>query len=185
MPRGLTPQVKTELATNDFTMAHLVTMTFSSTTLYYTDYISDLQSSGALYTSIGHFLDIGSPQETQELRVGTINVTLSGVERAFISLFLNNDWINREVSVDRALISSSGAIVPNPFTIFEGYMSQFQVSESGDKSDITVAVSSHWADFEKKAGRNTNNNSQQYYFSGDKGFEYASSIVKDLKWGRG
>lgn len=185
MPRGLTAQVKAELATNDFTMAHLVRMKFSYSTFRYTDYVSDLQSSGGNYTAIGHFLDIGSPQETQELRVGTINVTLSGVERSFISLFLNNDWINREVSVDRALISSSGTIIANPFTIFEGYMSQFQVSESGDKSDITVAVSSHWADFDKKAGRNTNNNSQQYFFDLDKGFEYASSIVKDLKWGRG
>tara|TARA_B110000858_G_C17789497_1_gene469050 strand:+ start:413 stop:970 length:558 start_codon:yes stop_codon:yes gene_type:complete len=185
MPRGLTAQVKAELAANDFTMAHLVKMDFSSGALYYTDYISDLSSQGDNYSAIGHFLDIASPQETQELKVGTININLSGVEQSFISVFLNSQWINREVLISRALISSTGAIIPDPFKIFEGYMTQFQVDENGDKSDVVVAVSSHWADFDKKAGRHTNNNSQQYYFSGDKGFEYASSIVKDLKWGRG
>ena len=45
-------------------------------------------------------------------------------------------------------------------------------------------MASHWADFEKKAGRFSNNNSQQYFFSGDVGFEYAANTVKDLKWGR-
>ncbi len=185
MPRGLTTQVKAELATNDFTMAHLIKMDFSTSAVYYTDYISDLSSQGQSYSSIGNFLDIASPQETQELKVGTINITLSGVEQSFISAFLTNQWMNRQVLISRALINSAGGIIPNPFKIFDGYMTQFQVDESGDKSDVTVAVSSHWADFDKKAGRHTNNNSQQYYFSGDKGFEYASSIVKDLKWGRG
>ena len=185
MPRGLTNAVKNELATNNFVMAHLVKMDFSGGASYFTDYATSLSSQGQAYTPIGHFVGIDSPSETQELRVNTININLSGVEQSFITIFLTNDWMNRGVLVDRVVINSAGSIVQNPFRIFDGFMTQFQVDEGGEKSDVIVAASSHWADFKKKAGRHTNDNSQQYYFSGDKGFEYASSIVKDLKRGRG
>ena len=37
---------------------------------------------------------------------------------------------------------------------------------------------------EKKSGRQTNNNSQQRFFSTDVGMDYASQTVLDLKWGR-
>ena len=43
---------------------------------------------------------------------------------------------------------------------------------------------SHWADFEKKSGRKTNNTSQQRFFSADKGMEFSSENVLDIKWGR-
>ena len=33
-------------------------------------------------------------------------------------------------------------------------------------------------------GRKTNTNSQQLYFAGDLGFDYASQTVQDIKWGR-
>jgi len=45
-------------------------------------------------------------------------------------------------------------------------------------------LASHWADFEKKSGRVTNSNSQSLHFAGDKGFDFAANIVKDIKWGR-
>lgn len=185
MPRGLTSAVKAELATNNFVMAHLIKLDFASP-LYVTDYVSSLTSGGNTYLPIGNFLDIASPQETQELRVGTVNLTLSGVEQSYITAFLTQSWINRKVFLDRAIINqSTGAIIPDPFRIFEGQMTQFQITENDKKSDVVISISSHWADFNKKAGRHTNNNSQQFYFAGDLGFQYASSIIKDIKWGRG
>ena len=40
------------------------------------------------------------------------------------------------------------------------------------------------ADFEKKSGRQTNNNSQQRFFSTDVGMDFSSQTVLDIKWGR-
>ena len=37
---------------------------------------------------------------------------------------------------------------------------------------------------EKKSGRQTNNNSQQRFFSTDVGMDFASQTVLDIKWGR-
>jgi len=49
---------------------------------------------------------------------------------------------------------------------------------------LTVEIASHWKDFEKENGRRTNHNTQQLYFDGDLGFEFAAKTIKDLKWGR-
>jgi hypothetical protein len=51
-------------------------------------------------------------------------------------------------------------------------------------SIIDLACASHWADFERKAGRLTNINSQQYFFPADTGFRYAANSIKDIKWGK-
>jgi hypothetical protein len=47
-----------------------------------------------------------------------------------------------------------------------------------------LTIVSHWADFEKKSGRQTNNNSQQRFFNTDVGMDFASQTVLDIKWGR-
>jgi len=51
-------------------------------------------------------------------------------------------------------------------------------------SVLSLTVVSHWADFEKRSGRLTNNNSQQRFFSTDVGMNFSSQTVLDIKWGR-
>jgi hypothetical protein len=58
------------------------------------------------------------------------------------------------------------------------------MTETSNDSKLNVQMASHWSDFERKAGRYTNPNSQALFFTGDKGFDFAANIVKDLKWGR-
>jgi len=41
-----------------------------------------------------------------------------------------------------------------------------------------------WSDFERTAGRRTNDNDQQVYYPGDRGFQFADDALKDIKWGR-
>jgi hypothetical protein len=60
----------------------------------------------------------------------------------------------------------------------------FEIQESDKQCIVDLAIVSHWADFEKKNGRKTNNTSQQRFFSGDVGMDFASQTVQDIKWGR-
>ena len=68
--------------------------------------------------------------------------------------------------------------------LYSGNIDTFQIEESTNSSSNNLAVVSHWADFEKKSGRQTNNNSQQRFFNTDVGMDYASQTVLDIKWGR-
>jgi len=83
-----------------------------------------------------------------------------------------------------AFLDVNDAIVGEPVTLFDGLVSSFAINETANTSSVDISVASHWADFERKAGRLTNNHSQQYIFSGDVGMEFAASTVSDLRWGK-
>ena len=81
-------------------------------------------------------------------------------------------------------LDSSNAIIADPVLLYSGNIDTFQIDESETESTVILTVVSHWADFEKKSGRQTNNNSQQRFFNTDVGMEFASQTVLDIKWGR-
>jgi hypothetical protein len=116
--------------------------------------------------------------------VGTFTINLSGVEQSFISILLGENYIDKEVIISRAILNSSGAIIGTPIALYNGRIDGFSIKDDNKTSQINLSTASHWSDFEKESGRRTNHNSQQIYFAGDKGFEFASSAVKDIKWGR-
>ena len=184
MPRLINASTIAELQKDAFNFCYLVYFDFS-TDLYLTDWAHDIVYDGDTYSANGHLLSVGSPIENNQLSVGSIKVSLSGVEQSYISIFLQQDWINRRVKIDKAFISDSGQVIGAPIPVYDGQISKFNIDENDSESAIDVTITSHWANFEMKTGRFTNNNSQQYHFNGDLGFEYAANSVKDIKWGRG
>ena len=68
--------------------------------------------------------------------------------------------------------------------LYKGKIESFTIQETDTTSSVNLSIVSHWADFEKKNGRKTNNTSQQRFFSGDVGMDFASQTVQDIKWGR-
>jgi hypothetical protein len=183
MPRGLSSTIITELEKDDIRLAGLIYMDIGSGQ-YLTDYAHDLVAGGVTYTSSTHLLSVGAPRESRDLRVNTVSVTLSGVQQTYLTLFLTNDHVNRQVKFSKALVDDDGAVIGDSILAFDGRITRFEIKESSRTSEITIEVASHWADFEKTAGRLTNTNSQQRFFPNDLGFAYAANTIRDLRWGR-
>tara|TARA_R110002074_G_scaffold36256_1_gene98805 strand:+ start:148 stop:702 length:555 start_codon:yes stop_codon:yes gene_type:complete len=181
--RGIHADVITELAKDAFNMAHLVTIDFS-TTVFLTDYAHDITYGGNEYSSSSHLLALSQVNETSESKVGSFTINLSSVEQTFVSLLLGENYIDREVTISRVILDSTGAIIGTPIPLYNGRIDGFAIKDDDNSSQINLSTASHWSDFEKESGRRTNHNGQQIYFAGDKGFEFASSAVKDIKWGR-
>ena len=127
-----------------------------------------------------------SIKESVEIIVSKITLSLSGVDGSMISRFLNKQYIDRDIRLYTAFLDSSQVLVVNPILVFEGRMDTPVISDNpvGGKSTITVTATNTWVDFSRKTGRHTNHEEQQIFFAGDKGFEYASEIVKDIVWGK-
>lgn len=183
MARSLNASVLTEIAKDSVKMCHLVYMGLT-TSQYMTDAAFDIDYDGNTYASSNYLLSMDAVDEASEVRVGSLNIELSGVGQAFTSTFLSNPYVGKQVIIYRAFLNDTGSIIGVPVVIYDGRIDGFDFNESQTDSTITVSVASHWSDFEKKAGRYTNTNSQELFFSGDKGFEFAANTVKDLKWGR-
>jgi hypothetical protein len=119
---------------------------------------------------------------------------LAGVDPEFTSkIIASTQLINKRVVIYRGFFETTytAPSSSNTFLWFDGNIKDFSIEEGGTEAKISIAVASHWADFEKKIGRLTNSATQtltkQYdstnLFSNDKGFDYASAMIGDIQWG--
>ena len=187
MARTLTTAVSNHLATNDIRPIHLLSIGFS-TPVNLTDNSFDLTSSisgsSKTYTASPFLISVPEFEEQTDVSKSSINILLSGADTTFISVVLNENIVNDTVELFRGFLDYNNALIADPILLYSGNIDTFQIEESTNSSSINLAVVSHWADFEKKSGRQTNNNSQQRFFSTDVGMDFASQNVLDIKWGR-
>ena len=187
MARTLTTALKNELLTNEIRPVHLLSIGFA-TPVNITDNSFSLTSSvsGSSITYTASPFLVATPTFTEEtdLTKTSLNITLSGADTTFISTVLNENIVNDTVDIFRGLLDSNNALIADPILLYSGNIDTFQISESETESNVILTVVSHWADFDKKSGRQTNNNSQQRFFNTDVGMDFSSQTVLDLKLGR-
>ncbi len=174
-----------EIAKDSVSVFHLIEMQFS-TPVYLTDTHRDITWNGKTYLNTTGLLGFGSVSESSTMKVGTMQITLSGVNQANISIALTENFIDQKVLIYRGLFDSNSEIIVDPVLLYDGRIDAFSASEDiqSGSSTLSWTISSHWQDFEKVAGRRTNQNDQQVYYPNDKGFEFASEIINDIPWGR-
>jgi hypothetical protein len=97
---------------------------------------------------------------------------------------LNENIINDTVKIYRGFLDSSNALIADPFLLYEGFIDQYSIEDDTQTAGIGLSITSHWGNFEKVSGRRSSDNSQQRFFSGDKGFEFSALTVQDIRWGR-
>ena len=187
MTRTLTTAVKNELATNEIRPVHLITIGFG-TPVNITDngfsLTSSISGSSVTYTPSSFLVSIPSFTEQTDVTKTSLTLALSGADQTFISTCLNENIVNDSVDIFRAFLDTSSAIIADPILLYSGNIETFQIDETETESSVILTIVSHWADFDKRSGRNTNNNSQQRFFNTDVGFDFSSQTVLDLKWGR-
>jgi len=187
MTRSLTSSVKTELSTSEIRPVHLVTISFG-TPVNITDCSFDLTSSisgsSVTYSSSSFLMGMTNFTEETDITKQSLEVLLSGADQTFISTVLNENIVNDAVSIYRGFLNDSNALIADPFLLYKGTIDTFSISETTQSSSVSLKIVSHWADFEKRNGRKTNNTAQQRFFSTDVGMNFSSETVLDIKWGR-
>ena len=187
MSRSLTTAIKNELATNDIRPIHLISIGFS-TPVNITDcsfsLTSSVSGSSITYSPSDHLIGISDFSEQTDVSKSSITLSLSGADQTFISVVLNENIINDSVTIHRGLLADDNTIIADPFLLYKGSIENFEIQEKETSSTLSLSIVSHWADFNKKNGRKTNNTSQQRFFSTDVGMDFSSQTVQDIKWGR-
>jgi len=187
MARGLASAFKTELATKNISPVFLVHLGFA-TPVYLTNnsfpLVSSVSGSSITYTANGHLKSITGVSETNQPTKNSLAIQLSAVDQTYVSIILNENIIGKEVKIYRGLLDSSNALISDPFLLFYGTIDEHRIVDNTDSANVTLSVTSHWATFDKESGRTTSDNSQQRFFSGDKGMEFAALNVLDLKCGK-
>lgn len=183
MTRNLSGTLTTELATTKLNPVDLVYIGVS-TGFYYTDHYKDITFNSNTYQSSSLYLGSTEVSESSEVSVNNIIIKFTGADQTMISLFLNNNYMDKQAFVYRGFLDDSQALISDPILLFDGRIDDISIEEDATTSVVNVSVASHWSDFDKIKGRKTNTNSQKLHFINDKGFEFAPSTTKDIIWGR-
>ena len=176
MTRGVASATATELEKNSFKIVNLVEFQgIGGTDTHLTDAPVDISfndgNGSDTYLNTRGLMGIGEITEEEDIKVESIDITLSGVDTANVKLFLDYDYIDRRVLVRRAVIDNNYAIIGTPILVFDGRLDQ-------------PRLTSHWADFESQSGRHTNPTEQKLLHTGDTFFDKATETQKDIKWGK-
>ena len=141
---------------------------------------------GKAWTGVGTLLGIDPIQETNELQAVGTQVSLSGVESANLGLALTKDYQGRPARIWLGFFDGNGAVMADPYLLFEGKMDQMPIDEQGGTSTISVTVESHLRDLQRSRVRRFTNEDQQQEFPGDKGLEFVAGIQNQpITWGQG
>jgi hypothetical protein len=187
MNRGASAAALAQIAAASNRPFHLFEIYLDGATARSTDAFRNIDWGGNTYYALGHYLDFGGVEETAELQVNSVRLTLSGVDGVYVSLFMTHNYIDRRMVIRKAFLAADDSVVVDPFPLFDGRCDAPEINEDPSNGQCTVGftAASHWVDFERKPGRHTNHDEQQIWFPGDMGFEYVSQIGNtEMKWGK-
>jgi len=187
MARGVASATATELATKNFNIVNLLEFqNIGGSNTYLTDAPADITYSSNTYLSTRGMLGVSDITEENEIKIESVDITLSAVATENVKLFLDYDYIDRRVLIHRTVLDDNYTIIGTPILVFDGRLDQPRIQEDFQNRTATLAVTatSHWADFEATEGRHTNDTEQQTLFTGDNFFANATETQKDVKWGR-
>ena len=192
MTRNIPAALQSKLEAKTVFVADLIEMHFS-TPLYFTTTNINLQYDSPTapdagtntYLAQGLFLNYGDIIENSDLRVGTLELNFTAVDPTMVAVLINNDFIDKRVVLYRAVLGSDYSFTDDDvFTIFDGRISGWSISEEQNTANVSLSVASFFADFNRTNGRRTNPASQNLYFPNDRGMDFSPQIVKDIRWGR-
>jgi hypothetical protein len=140
------------------------------------------------YSSQGEFLGFNGQEENIDVKVGKFTIILSALDEDTKLALLNNVIQGSRVVVWKAFLSkTTGLILDTPLMVFDGQIYNFNAVESPRTASIQLDCASIFADFERTAGRKTNNESNWLM----QGVKYDTSLEKsgivgntEYKWGR-
>ena len=184
MVKTMTAAVKTEAAKlTGQRVRHLAELHFSPV-VYLTDHTRIVPWNSNNYQPGGHFLSYSDIGESTEVRVGNYNLVLSSVEQTYVATLLQNNYIDRQVVIRRFWLDGNDQMIDGPVIVRDGRIQGFSLDEQSRPPKVVVNVATHWADFDKVAGRRSTEASQQRHFADDRFFEFAAERFDDKVWGR-
>lgn len=185
MSRTLPTAVTNAIDDAKVALVYLVKIEFDSGDLCYHTGTGSLSYNGDTYIGAGTLGSVDPVSEEQGVTVSSVNLGLSGVTDAIISLLLSEPVLNRPASIYLAMLDSelqfdSAAV----FLLFSGRVDTI-TGEQGANASFNVSVRNRLADWDRVRKVVYSDAEQQALYPGDKGFEFVPQMgQKKLIWPR-
>ncbi len=145
--------------------------------------MGDANFLGETFIGGGNLLSIEPIEETQDLRAVGARFTLTGIDPAFISTALNEDYRNRPARMWLGALDAAGVILADPFLIFEGRMDVMTPVLGRQFAAITLTAENRLIDLTRPRVRRYTPEDQNTDYPTDKGLEFVAGLQdKQVKW---
>lgn len=185
MSRNLTTAFKTAITSNHIRPLILITAVFDSETLRFWNGVNDLSFGGDTYIGAGKLLNIKSIVETQKIEARGIEIQLTGLSTDLISIALAEDYQGRTITVDLALVDSSGSIILDPYRWFSGKANVMTIKDGPITGTILLTAENDLVSLLRINERRRTPEDQKLTYAGDTFFDFViAQQSRDLIWGR-
>lgn len=168
----------------------LISLTYSSGTVYMNTGTRDLLWNGQTWDAVGGNLEIGPVEESGDMKGQGFDIQLSGVDQSIISILLGQDYRGRDVFIGQALLDQSAGTVIDVIEWADGLqLDNYEITEVAKRgAPLTCTVRTrirHRLGEDEYRGIRASVSSHQKHFSDDTFFQHVPSLVgKKLYWGR-
>ena len=183
--RAISASLKTALLADRVHPLLLAEMLFDGGALRLWNGVGNLPALGETWTGAGLMLSISPMEETTEIRATGVNIALTGIPSALVSIALAENYQGRAASVYvGAFDASTGAVITDPIKGFEGLIDTMPIEESGEIATIAISVESRLIRLEDASRRRYTAQDQRVEFPSDTGFDHVVSIQDvQIVWG--
>lgn len=188
--KTLSAGITAEITARSYICAELVefgltTPLFFTTAQFDVVTSTDTSSGTQTYLAQGNFMSFSSVTETEELRINNVSVNFSGATSTFVNVALSDNYLHRTIRIYKIWFDKSTmAAIDAPLLIYNGTVTGASVADTEMESTVSFVTANQFYDFERTAGRRTNNGSQRRFFPGDAGMIYSTTDIRDINWGR-
>jgi hypothetical protein len=179
--RGMDGTTQTEIAKTSITSFELLEIVLDAATYRFTNGPWDVTYNSNNYQALGNFLGFSEIQENTQMQIAEVTITLTGLKTDSINFFASTDFIDRTVRIHRQIWNDQQGVV-GTYKIFEGRFKSAALEDSNDTITVAGVASNQFVDFERIAGRITNDDDNRFHYPGDRFFEFSHQVLQDLKW---
>ena len=161
---------------------YLVKLNFDTPVYVHSDY-GDIVYDGNTYVGVGDLGQIDPVNENNEMRVESVNLTLSGVNNAIVSEIISTSYQGKKAEIFIGFRDMDSNELLAPKRIFNGLIDNTKYDMS-EQVIITVTCTRVFTSWERSEYQRYNHATQQFFYHGDLGFEYQDELkTKEIYWG--
>lgn len=171
----------TALGSDNFEYAYLCSLPGP---LHMTNHATDLSNGTTTFISNGLTTGFSPVSQSQAISLSTYSLTLSNVDISVAQGYAASNFQGQEAIIYLAVVANN-SIVGTPTIIYKGTLDSFGIKEQGTTSELSIKLTSHWANYNQKGGLYTSDSIQQGIHAGDRIFKFAHEESSDsLDWGK-
>jgi len=173
------------ISSQDGTALFLLGTDSSVSALNFTNCDTNLTFDSVTYNANLGYIGHSEISETVNANNEKVSITFTGVDLSNAEAILNANFVGAKVVIRKAIIDADYTFsTNNVYEVFEGFVNTFSLNAGTDTADFQLECGGPFSAFEKASVYGfASTQSHHTIFRNDRGFDFTTQTLTDLKWG--